>query len=139
MTRTRERLAAMARWLATFGLLLHMAVPMAHRPPGAVAASAPLAAHVMDGTGHSAHGHHSDHAAASPDAPAPKPAKPGHDRPMQCPICQALQFGGPALLPATFVFQTPDIVGVVFQASASDVAVQRFASPLQARAPPVTG
>ena len=120
----------MARWLATFGLLLHMAVPMAHRPHGAVAASAPMGAYVMDGTGHSAHGHHGDDAAAVPDAPAPKP---GHDRPMQCPICQALQFGGPALLPATFVFKTPDIVRVVFQASASDVAVERFASPLQAK------
>ena len=133
----RTRLAAMARWLAVFGLLLHMAVPMAHRPPSFAAAPLPMAAHVMDGTGHSAHGHHGDQANA--DQGAPKPAKPGHDRPMQCPICQALQLGGPALLPAAFAFQTPDAISDVFEAPASDVAVERFASPLQARAPPVTG
>jgi hypothetical protein len=128
----------MARWLAVFGLLLHMAVPMAHTPPGLAAAPVAMAAHVMDGTSHSAHGHHGDDAAAVQDAPAPKPVKPGHDRPMQCPICQALQLGGPALLPTAFMFQAPDIAGAVFETAASDVAVERFASPLQARAPPAT-
>lgn len=132
----RTRLGVMARWLAVFGLLLHMAVPMAHQPPGSVAAPAPMAAHAMDGSGYSAHGHHGDDDDAAQDDPAPKP---GHDRPMQCPICQALQLGGPALLPTAFVFQAPQIVGAVFEASASDVATERFASPLQARAPPVTG
>ncbi len=136
MTNLAKRFAAMARWLAVFGLLLHMAVPMAHTPPQ-LAAVAPMAHHAMDATGHSAHGHHGDHAAAKQDVP--KPAKPGHDRPMQCPICQALQLGGPALVPTVFVFQAPAIAGVVFDVTASDVAVERFANPLQARAPPVTG
>lgn len=133
----RARMAGMARWLAVFGLLLHMAVPMAHTPPSP--ATAPAAAHAMDASGHSAHGHHGDHAAADHDLPAPKPAKPGHERPMQCPICQALQLGGPALLPTVFVFQAPAVAGVVFEASAPTIAVERFASPLQARAPPFTG
>jgi hypothetical protein len=132
----RARLASMARWLAVFGLLLHMAVPMAHQPPG-FAAPAPMAAHAVDAGGHSAHGHHGDHAAS--DQESPKPTKSGHDRPMQCPICQVLQLGGPALLPTAFAFQAPDIVSAVFEAFTSDFAVERFASPLQARAPPVTG
>lgn len=131
------RFAAMARWLAVFGLLLHMAVPMAHRPPGFAATSVPAATHAMDGSGHSAHGSRDDHAAAEQDAP--EPAKPGHDRPMQCPICQALQLGGPALVPIAYVFQAPEIAGVVFETAASGTAAERFASPLQARAPPVTG
>jgi len=121
---TRLRLAAMAHWLAVFGLLLHMAAPMAH---------------AMDASGHSAHGHHGDHAAANQNAPAPKPAKSGHDRPMQCPICQALQLGGPALVPTIFVFAAPESIGVVFEIAATDHAAELFTSPLQARAPPVTG
>lgn len=58
---------------------------------------------------------------------------------MQCPICQALQLGGPALVPTAFVFQASEIIGVAFETAASDIAVERFASPLQIRAPPVTG
>ena len=128
----------MARWLAVFGLLLHMAVPMAHTPPQ-LAAVVSMAGHAMETTGHSAHGHHGDHAATEQDAPATKPTKPGHDRPMQCPICQALQLGGPALVPIAFVFQASAITGAVYETAAIDVTVERFASPLQVRAPPVTG
>ena len=126
----------MARWLAVFGILLHMAVPMAHTPPQ-LAAVVSMADHVMAATGHSAHGHHGDHAAA--EQGTPKPAKPGHDRPMQCPICQALQLGGPALVPIAFVFQAPEAAGAAYQTASFDVTAERFASPLQVRAPPVSG
>lgn len=123
--------ALIARWLAVFGLLLHMAVPMAHTPPGLTVnipnfSPAPRAEHAA---------HDSHHAPHGTDQDAPK-SKPGHNRPMQCPICQALQLGGPVLAPAIFVFIAPTILGAVFETAASDAVVERFASPHQARAPP---
>jgi hypothetical protein len=55
---------------------------------------------------------------------------------MQCPICQALQLGSLALVPIIFVFAAPDLDRIIFDAVAPDRVAERFASPLQARAPP---
>ena len=54
----RARAASIARFLAVFGLLLHMAVPMAHVPPQFAAPRSALSAH--DAADHSAHGHQGD-------------------------------------------------------------------------------
>lgn len=134
----RAQAVSIARFLAIFGLLLHVAVPMVHPPPQAAAAPA-LATH--DATGHSATGHHGGHGdtAGLGGNHAPEPKKRGHDRPMPCPICQALQLGGTALLPSSPVLLPPDRGTVAFEAAAAEIALHRFALPLQPRAPPLLG